>query len=172
VTKFGGGFWVMTPFETVEGYTVLVNRGFVLPARRGAPTRLPGEIEGETTVMGLLRMSEPHGGFLRANDSSADHWYSRDVGAISAARGLTNCAPYFIDAEAIEGAATGAPVGGMTVVTFANNHLQYALTWFVLALMLAGGAFLVLHNERVGPGCKQRDRSAQVPTSLRESAYY
>ena len=93
-------------------------------------------------------MSEPKGGFLRANDSSGDRWYSRDVGAIAAARGLTDAAPYFIDAEAIEPAIAGAPVGGMTVITFANNHLQYALTWFALALMLACGAFLVLRHER------------------------
>ena len=148
VTKLGAGFWVMTPFETVDGYTVLINRGFVPPAQRGAATRSQDQIEGETAVTGLVRMSEPKGGYLRVNDGAADRWYSRDVGAISAARGLTDAAPYFIDAEAIEPAIAGAPVGGMTVITFANNHLQYALTWFALALMLAGGAFLVFRHER------------------------
>jgi surfeit locus 1 family protein len=93
-------------------------------------------------------MSEPKGGFLRANDSSTNRWYSRDVAAISAARGLPDAAPYFIDAEAIEPAIAGTPIGGMTVISFANNHLQYALTWFTLAVMLAGGVILVLHHER------------------------
>ena len=148
VTKLGAGFWVMTPFETVDGYTVLINRGFVPPAQRGAGDRLQGQIEGETTVTGLVRMSEPQGGFLRANDSPTDRWYSRDVRAISAARGFTDAAPYFIDAEAIEPAIAGAPVGGLTVITFANNHLQYALTWLVLALMLAAGGMLTLRRER------------------------
>ena len=39
VTKLGAGFWVMTPFQSVEGYTVLINRGFVRAgaARRGEP---------------------------------------------------------------------------------------------------------------------------------------
>ena len=99
-------------------------------------------------MTGLVRMSEPKSGFLRANDSSTDRWYSRDVHAISAARGITDAAPYFIDAEAIEPAIAIAPVGSMTVITFANSHLQYALTWFALALMFAGGAFLVLRHER------------------------
>ena len=138
----------MTPFETVDGYTVLINRGFVPPAQRDAATRLQGQIEGETTVIGLVRMSEPKGGFLRANDSSTDRWYSRDVGAISAARGLAHSAPYFVDADAMRPAIAGAPVGGLTVIAFANNHLQYALTWFALALMLAGGALLVFRHER------------------------
>ncbi len=148
VTRLGAGFWVMTPFETVDGYTVLVNRGFVPPAHRRPATRSQGQIEGETTVIGLLRMSEPRGGFLRANDSATDRWYSRDVAAISAARGLGHSAPYFVDAEAMRPAIAGAPVGGLTVIAFANNHLQYALTWFALASMLAGGAWLVFRGDR------------------------
>ena len=53
-----------------------------------------------STVTGLLRITEPGGGFLRHNNPAANQWYSRDVQAIAAARGLTHVAPYFIDAEA------------------------------------------------------------------------
>jgi surfeit locus 1 family protein len=60
---------------------------------------------------------------------------------------LTDVAPYFIDADASEAASDTAPVGGLTVIAFSNNHLQYALTWFGLALMVAGGAFLILRYE-------------------------
>jgi surfeit locus 1 family protein len=52
------------------------------------------------TVTGLLRMTEPGGAFLRHNNPGANLWYSRDVQAIAAARGLSHVAPYFIDAEA------------------------------------------------------------------------
>jgi surfeit locus 1 family protein len=148
VTKLGAGYWVITPFKTVDGYTVLINRGFVPPAGRATASRLQGETEGETTVIGLLRMSEPRGGFLRANDSSSDRWYSRDVRAIARACAITDAAPYFIDADAVEPAMASAPVGGLTAVTFANNHLQYALTWFALAMMLAAGGMLTLRQER------------------------
>ena len=147
-TELGAGYWVITPFKTVDGYTVLINRGFVPRAGHATPSRLQGEFEGETTVSGLLRMSEPGGGFLRANDSMNDRWYSRDVLAITRAHGITDAAPYFIDADAIEPAIASAPVGGLTVVTFANNHLQYALTWFALAMMLAAGGLLTLRQER------------------------
>jgi surfeit locus 1 family protein len=142
VTRLGPGFWVMTPFQTEQGYTVLINRGFVPFVNRAVASRRQGQFETQTTVIGLLRMSEPHGGFLRVNDNANDRWYSRDVLAIAAARRITNAAPYFIDADASDPTIAGAPVGGLTVVTFANNHLQYALTWFTLAVML-GGATLV-----------------------------
>ena len=81
-------------------------------------------------------MSEPGGGFLRANDPAADRWYSRDVAAIAAARGLDEVAPFFIDADGTPG-ATAPPLGGLTVVAFPNNHLLYAFTWFAMALLLA-----------------------------------
>jgi surfeit locus 1 family protein len=147
VTERGGGFWVVTPFDTVDGYTVLINRGFVSPMHRDPVTRPQGQIEGVTTVTGLVRMSESGGAYLRANEPAADRWYSRDVGAIASARGLTDVAPYFIDADASESLNGDAPIGGLTVIAFANNHLQYALTWFALALMVAGGAVLVLRHE-------------------------
>jgi len=147
VTKLGAGFWVMTPFEGVAGFTVLINRGFVPLARRSAAARSQGQIEGEAIVTGLVRMSEPTGRSFRTNNSSTDQWYSRDVGAISAARGVPNSAPYFIDADAMQPAIAGAPVGGLTVIAFPNSHLQYALTWFALALLFGGGSFLVFRHE-------------------------
>src|SRR5690606_28857381 len=116
----------------------LINRGFVPPNHRDPATRRQGQIEDVTTVTGLLRLSESGGAYLRTNEPATDRWYSRDVAAIAAARGLTDVAPYFIDADASEAQPGDAPVGGLTVIKFSNNHLQYALTWFALAVMVAG----------------------------------
>ncbi len=81
---------------------------------------------------------------MRPNDRAQNHWYSRDVAAIAAARGLKDVAPYFIDVEAGP-KAEAWPRAGLTVLSFPNNHLVYALTWFSLALMLAG---VTLYNIR------------------------
>ncbi len=142
LTEKGAGSWLVEPLVTRAGETILINRGFV-PPDWSAPA---GDGEGTVTVTGLLRMTEPGGGFLRGNDPAHDRWYSRDVAAIAAAKGLTDVAPYFIDADASAN-APGAPVGGLTVVTFRNHHLIYALTWFGLALM-AGYAVYRLLRER------------------------
>jgi surfeit locus 1 family protein len=133
VTERGAGYWVLSPFRTDDGFTVLVNRGFV-PSDHSSLQDL-GKASGETTITGLLRVSEPAGAFLRHNDPAADRWYSRDVTAIAASRGLGNVAPYFIDADASVDRSK-LPIGGLTVITFPNNHLIYALTWFGLAAML------------------------------------
>jgi surfeit locus 1 family protein len=146
VTELGAGFWVVAPFHTNAGFTVLVNRGFVPPERRDPTTRAASRITGEATVTGLMRMTEPNGAFLRANDPATDRWYSRDVAAIAAARELADVAPYFIDADSTPD-PDGQLVGGLTVVSFPNNHLVYALTWFALAMMLAGAAVFVARDD-------------------------
>jgi len=159
VTELGNGFWLLTPLRSADGSVVLVNRGFVAAkvgdwksqdstAQTGADANAPEPL----SVTGLLRISEPGGGFLRHNDPSANHWYSRDVQAIAAARGLSGVAPYFVDADAGQsgsgGAAAGQPIGGLTVISFHNSHLVYALTWYALALMVAGACFWVVREER------------------------
>jgi len=143
VTQLGAGFWVVTPLRLDDGLTILVNRGFVPAEKRDPAARIASEIAaGPVTVTGLLRITEPGGAFLRSNDPANGRWYSRDVAAIAAAEGLSDVAPYFIDADATPNPG-GLPVGGLTVVAFRNSHLVYALTWYVLAAMSAYGVYRV-----------------------------
>lgn len=145
-TALGPGSWVLTPLRMEDGAVVLVNRGFVPPDRRDPATRTDGQVGGTVTVTGLLRVSEPGGAMLRANDPAAGRWFSRDIAAIAAARGLGEVAPYFIDADATPGEPE-FPVGGLTVIAFPNNHLVYAITWYGLAAMVAGGAAYLIRQE-------------------------
>jgi len=149
VTVLGGGDWVMTPLLTDRGFTVLVNRGFVPPERLDPATRLQAQATGPVEVTGLLRITEPKGGFLRHNDPASDRWFSRDVAAIAKARHLADVAPYFIDADRVSEVGDG-PVGGLTVVDLPNNHLVYALTWFVLAALSIAASVLVIVDKSVG----------------------
>lgn len=153
LTEAGAGFWVLTPLRTDQGFTVLVNRGFVSPDKRAQATRAAALPAGPVAVTGLLRLSEPRGGFLRANDPASGRWYSRDVGAIARTQGLSDAAPYFIDADATPN-PSGWPRGGLTVIRFPNSHLAYALTWFTLAAMTAAwsGWLLLARRGSHDPG--------------------
>ena len=169
-TDYGSGFWVMTPLQLSDGVVVLVNRGFVAPDKRARSSRNDGSSDSRTPadVVGLLRLTQPGGSFLRHNDPAAERWYSRDVQAIAQSRGLTGVAPYFVDAQAdaqsgARNAAGGGgnageiipgtipsrwPVAGLTVIDFHNNHLVYAITWYALALMIALAVGYVLREDR------------------------
>lgn len=172
VTELGAGYWVLMPLRLSDGTDVLVNRGFVAQEMRDPAAHAAGLTPGPSTVTGLLRMTEPGGAFLRHNDPTANRWYSRDVQAIAAARHLKPVAPYFIDADAdaaagpaapaapaaptappppaipASGEPVTAPIGGLTVITFHNNHLVYAITWYTLALMTLAAVWRGLRDER------------------------
>ncbi len=159
-TALGGGFWVMTPLAQANGAQVLVNRGFVPQAQRaqwmGRAATAPG---GNVTVVGVLRMTEPRGGFLRLNAPAEQRWHSRDIAAMASALQLPVAAPFFVDVgvpslqtgnapELLAASAGPWPRSGLTVVQFPNSHLVYAITWFGLAVMTLGGAALVARYER------------------------
>ncbi|TAL83041.1 MAG: SURF1 family protein [Rhodanobacter sp.] len=139
-SKQGYGFWVIAPLRTDRGFIVLVNRGYIPASLPGTPAYAQAKPPaGEVTLTGLLRFSEPGGGFLRPNRPATGQWYSRDVSAIASARGLaaTGVAPYFVDADAgSPNSSTSAawPHAGLTVIHFPNNHLAYLITWYLMAL--------------------------------------
>jgi surfeit locus 1 family protein len=151
-TELGMGSWLMTPLRLRGGDTVIVNRGFVSTTWCGGKATCTPGPSGETTISGLLRISEPKGAFLQDNDPAGDRWYSRDVAAIAAAKGLVDTAPYFVDADAASSPGRGegndGPVGGLTVIAFPDNHLMYAITWFGMALLTLLGAWIVWKDER------------------------
>lgn len=145
-TEWGAGFWVMTPLRRVDGSIVLVNRGFVPQGWCTTEPRCPLAVTGETTVTGLLRMPVTWRLF-RKNKPQEHRWYMRDVQQIAAARGLAPVAPYFVDEAASAGSVTSAPIGGLTVIHFPNNHLIYLITWYLLALMVAVATAYVVRDE-------------------------
>jgi surfeit locus 1 family protein len=151
LTERGGGWWIVTPLHLTASLPgesrgiILVNRGYVPDDRRAPATRRAALPAGEVTVTGLIRTTEPGGGFLRSNDPAAGRWFSRDVAAIARAKKLGATVPFFIDADATPNPG-GYPVGGLTVIAFRNSHLEYAVTWFALALLSVAGAVMVIRS--------------------------
>jgi surfeit locus 1 family protein len=182
VSDLGAGFWLLTPLCSTDGAIILVNRGFIplasgiaerFPARRANGNPCADATRRAHTLSGLLRISEPGGGFLRDNDPVRNRWFSRDVAAIAAARGLPTAAPmlapFFVDAArgqepagAPAVADTPAPVGGLTVISFQNNHLVYALTWYALALMVVGAWWFVARSGANKVAAKARNNGSKA----------
>jgi surfeit locus 1 family protein len=148
-TDLGSGYWVLTPFQRLDESIVLVNRGFITQGVQPAPP-----LTSLQQVVGLLRMTEPEGSVLRANEPTSDRWYSRDVAAIATHQELI-AAPYFIDAEERDpeqlplAAQIGQiPVGGLTRISFYNSHMVYAVTWYGLAIMIIGAGVIMVREDR------------------------
>jgi len=145
-STIGTGYWELVPLAGDDGRTIMINRGFLPEGSRieAARHHVPA---GPVRIEGLLRPTEPRGAWLRANRPAQDRWYSRDIAAIAARRGVAVDPRLFIDSWA-EASAPGAdaPVPGLTVIAFPNNHLGYALTWFTMGIMAIGGAFVLVRR--------------------------
>ena len=128
-------YHVLTPFLTEEGDTLLVDRGFVPKDRLDPASRTP--VEGKTKIIGVWRVPDAPGAFSPAPDKAHRIWYARDLQGISAADHIKLAAPVVIEADATPNPG-GWPKGGQTVVSFRNEHLSYAVTWFGLAAGLLG----------------------------------
>jgi surfeit locus 1 family protein len=87
-------------------------------------------------VTGALRWPEPRGTFTPADDPGRNLWFTRAPTAIAAGKGWGPVAPFYIEQEAPR-AADGRPQAGPVRASLPNNHLQYALTWYGLAVALA-----------------------------------
>jgi surfeit locus 1 family protein len=133
----GPGYWVLSPARLAGGSIVIINRGFVPVDRRDPATRSAGAPRGTVEVVGVMRWPEPRGMFTPADDPNGNLWYLRDPKAISDAKKWETAAPFYIDQEGPVPPG-GLPLPGKLEVHLPDNHLQYALTWFGLALAMAG----------------------------------
>lgn len=145
----GPGWHIYTPLVLeADGRALLVNRGFVADRYKNAASRLesrPGGGRDVVEVVGLVRLSEPTNWFTPANNVEQNVWLWRDIEGM--ARSLRSVdrdvtvLPFSIDAlvaPATAGGDPARPLGGTTRLELPSRHLEYALTWFGIALTLIG----------------------------------
>lgn len=161
VSDLGPGYWVLTPLQRDDGSLVIVNRGFVPSDKRDPSTRLEGELPARVEIVGLMRAPETGGLFLRTNDPQNNRWYSRNIVQIADAKSLGTVAPFYVDADATPNPG-GLPIGGKTMLVFPNNHLSYAITWYVLAAMTVAAGWYVTRNLN-GPKRDEDDKAGGRP---------
>lgn len=139
-------YHVLTPFVDDGGRVLLVDRGEVPKDRLDPASRAAGNIAGETAVTGVWRMPDPPGAFTPPPDLAHRIWYARDLAGIAGADHLRLAAPMLVEAGPRPNPG-GWPKGGQTVVSFRNQHLSYAITWFAMAAALFG-VWLAYHLSR------------------------
>ena len=136
-TGAGGApvYHVLTPFTADDGKVLMVDRGEVPKEKLDPATRASGNGVGEMHVTGVWRVPDAPGFFTPPPDIAHRIWYARDLAGIARAEHLVLAAPVVIEADATPNPG-GWPRGGQTVVSFRNQHLSYAVTWFGLAIVL------------------------------------
>jgi surfeit locus 1 family protein len=155
------GFHVVTPFIEETGYVVLVDRGWVNEKNRLPKDRQDArKPEGKINITGITRV---HATGLKMFLPDADrkkniwYWYDRNGLAQSYPEGLGQSADGQMAITAalfLQVEPGGEPGNGLwpqippVEIKLTNNHLQYAITWFALALALLVMGILFFQSGR------------------------
>ncbi|MFC6688075.1 SURF1 family protein [Jhaorihella thermophila] len=130
----GAGYRIIAPFVMQDGRRILIDRGYVPAMDKNTPRAL-----GPMTVIGNLHWPDEIDGFTPEPDREANIWFARDVPALAAELGTE---PVLVIARSKnDPRVTPLPVDTAGIP---NDHLQYAVTWYGLALVWAAmtGYFL------------------------------
>jgi surfeit locus 1 family protein len=156
--KGATGYEIMTPLLLDDGSYVFVDRGFVPYERKDPATRAEGQVDGRVEIEGLVRtpVVEKPSRLVPDNDVSKNIFYWKDLRTMAETAGLPEGAKVLglvVDAGDAPNPG-GLPVGGVTNIDLPNNHLQYAITWYGLALALIGvvAAMLLRRGRPAGRG--------------------
>ncbi|MBN9307927.1 SURF1 family protein [Devosia sp.] len=150
--KYGGpGYWVLTPLQLASGGTVFINRGFV-PQESSAAYVAGGVLDpGLASLTGIARASEETGSFTPQPDTARRIEWVRNTARLARLAGPVPepVAPIYVDLPSL--GAGVLPQGGETVLSFPNNHLGYAITWYGFAVLVPFLLFFWARRQRRTP---------------------
>lgn len=122
----GAIYRVIAVFET-EDRRLLVDRGWIKPDQKNAP-----RAAFETEIIGNLHWPDEIDSYTPEADIDDNIWFARDVSAMAAELGTEPVLLVLRENTKNNTDATPMPV---TTSGIPNDHLQYAVTWYGLALV-------------------------------------
>lgn len=136
----GAGYEVIAAFETADGRRILIDLGFIPEPLRRTP-RAPVAL----SVTGNLHWPDEADKYTPAPDLAAGVWFARDLPAMAAHLGTE---PLLVVAAQVQGEAQGITPVPITISGIRNEHLNYAITWFLLAAVWSGMTVFLLWRIR------------------------
>ncbi|MGY9046538.1 hypothetical protein P775_21880 [Puniceibacterium antarcticum] len=126
VKQVGAGYRVISPFVT-DGRRVLLDRGFI-PVEDVALDRRGGMAD----ISGNLHWPDDRNSSTPENDLVGNIWFARDIPQMAK---VLNTEPLLVIARDVEPADLGVTPLPVDTSGIPNDHFQYAMTWFSLALV-------------------------------------
>lgn len=128
--ELGGGYQIVSGFVTDDGRRIMVDRGFVPQQARHDP-RPPTRL----IISGNLHWPDEKGSSTPEPNLDENIWFARDVPAMAA---QLDTQPILVVASFVQGDAQGVAPIPVAISGIPNNHLSYAVQWFMIAAVWAG----------------------------------
>ena len=133
------GFHILVPLKTTSGKFIIYNTGWVPLKIKEKEKRLLNISKNSQTFEAVIRTSGRKGYFQPNNDTDTNTWFFVEPELMSEYLKMNFENEYYL--EASKNGPNGFPLGNQTRIYLRNNHLQYALTWLMIACGLVGVFF-------------------------------
>ena len=137
---YGAGYRLINAFELRDGRKIMVDRGFI-----SVRAALPAVPKGTGQVTGNLQWPQEIDSFTPDNDLAANIWFARDVAKLSEHLQTEPILLVLRNSSFADDLARPLPKMSANIP---NDHLNYALTWFSLALIWLGMSGYFLYRSR------------------------
>lgn len=143
--QVGAGYRVISPFVTDDGRRIMLDRGFIPVADRDLARQ-----GGEKEITGNLHWPDDRTSATPENDIAGNIWFARDIDAMSE---VLDTEPLLVIARNMSPADPGVTPLPVDTSGIPNDHLQYAITWYSLAVVwLIGTIALVMRLRQTKEG--------------------
>ena len=157
------GFHVVTLFTLDDGTELLVNRGWVSEGYREPETRPQSMHKGQLTIDGIIRLPQRQGQFVPDNEPANGFWFTMKPDEVArylkADEAVQNL---YVDLVRDPDVKLTLPIAAELKINVSNSHLNYAVTWYGIALSLIG-VYLAFHHSagrlRFGRAAQNKDKS-------------
>ena len=130
------GFHIIVPLQVEKQKLILFDTGWVPLRKKEKNTRLNHLIKGEKKFTAVIRLPGRKGYFQPENDNIKNFWFFVEPELMEKTISKKLESNFYL--ETFNNGPNGYPLGNQTRIYLRNNHLQYAITWFLIALSLVG----------------------------------
>jgi len=128
------GYYLLSPFKTDDNKIVIVARGWFSQLNKRKMFNVSNP--GHQSITGVILMAEKQKLFVPHNDLKNNVWFTLDLQQIAKAIKMDIENYYLLSFDEEDLPANLEPISSKSLLSIRNDHLQYAITWFALAIAI------------------------------------
>ena len=129
------GYHILVPLKIADKLFIF-DRGWIPLKRKDREKRLLNEISELHEIEAVIRLPGKKGRYQPDNEPENNFWFFVEPNLMSEYTGMNLQADFYLEAK--NNGPNNSPLGNQTRIYIRNNHLQYAITWFLISCGLIG----------------------------------